>query len=208
MKLFLSSFFAQVPSAFNDFTQGSCAGKHVAYIPTASIPEQDLFYVAEDKEALQNLGLVIDEVEVSKLTYEEIEKRITNADYIFVEGGNTFFLLQELRRSGADRLIKTQLNKGIVYIGMSAGSIIASQNIEYIKHMDDPATALDLNGDYRGLGLIDFSIVPHCTDEPFKEAVSSIKAEYKGKLDLRFINNSQAFTINGDKVELITVDHQ
>ncbi|WP_252346614.1 Type 1 glutamine amidotransferase-like domain-containing protein, partial [Listeria monocytogenes] len=38
-------------------------------------------------------------------------------DFIYVTGGNTFFLLQELKRTGADKLILEEIAKGKLYIG-------------------------------------------------------------------------------------------
>jgi dipeptidase E len=90
--------------------------------------------------------------------------------YVGVEGGNTFFLLQELKRSGADKLIVEHINRGKIYIGASAGSMIVSKDIEYAKYMDDPAVAEDLNNDFSALSIVDFYIVPHYANFPFKKA--------------------------------------
>ena len=55
---------------------------------------------------------------------------------IFVGGGNTFFLLQELKRSGADKIIAQEVAKGKFYIGESAGAIAACPDIGYSAVMD------------------------------------------------------------------------
>lgn len=62
-----------------------CAGGKVVYITTASKFEKVNFYVKADRNALSKLGF--------------------NSDCIFVEGGKTFFLLQELKRPGEDKMI-------------------------------------------------------------------------------------------------------
>jgi len=94
-KLFLSSYFKEVASLFNDFTSNACDGKRVVFIPTASILDKTPFYVKEDKKALEELGLIVEELEITKTSYEIIKSKILDADYIFVSGGNTFFHLQE-----------------------------------------------------------------------------------------------------------------
>jgi dipeptidase E len=154
---------------------------------------------------LEKLGLIIDELEVSKASKDEIENKITNADYVFVAGGNTFFLLQELKRSGADKLIIEHIKKGKIYISTSAGSIIVSKNIEYIKFMDSPTAAPELNNDFSALGIIDFYIVPQCTNSPYKKSAEKIIVEYSKKLDLRPIHNKQAIIIKGNQVEKVEV---
>jgi dipeptidase E len=183
-KLFLASYFSPVAKLFVEFTQNTCAGKKVVFIPTASVPEKVTFFVDGDKKALGKLGLIIEELEVSKVPQKEIENKITNADYIFVAGGNTFFLLQELKRSGTDKLIIEHIKKGKIYVSTSAGSIIVSKDIEYVKYMDDPSIAPDLNNNFSGLGIVDFYIVPHYTNFPFKKPAEKIISEYSNKLDL------------------------
>ncbi|GHT41342.1 putative peptidase Lmo0363 [Bacteroidia bacterium] len=205
-KLFLSSYFSGVQNLLPDFTNNACSGKKVVFIPTASVPEKVTFFVGADKKALAKLGLIIDELEVSIAPYGEIASKISNADYLFVEGGNTFFLLQELKRTGADKLIVEHINKGKLYIGASAGSMIISKDIEYVKFMDNPKAAPDLNGDFSALSVLDFYIVPHCTNFPFKKAAEKIVAAYSETLDLRLISNNQVIVVDGDKVETLTVE--
>ena len=71
--------------------------------------------------------------------FDFISALIKKNDTIFVSGGNSFFLLQELIKSGTGKLI---MDLGKIYIGESAGSIILSPDIGYIKEMDDTAKAL------------------------------------------------------------------
>jgi dipeptidase E len=123
-------------------------------------------------------------------------------DYIFISGGNTFYLLQELKRTGADQMIIEQIGKGKVYIGDSAGSVVMSPNIEYAELVDDKKAA-DTLTDYQGLGVVDFYPVPHHTNFPFKKAVEKTLLKYGTALDLRPMSNKQVITVNGDKVEII-----
>ncbi|MDR1059894.1 MAG: Type 1 glutamine amidotransferase-like domain-containing protein [Clostridiales bacterium] len=204
-KLFLSSYFSGVAKLLPNFA-GDCSGKKAVFIPTASLREKMAFYVGADLKALGKLGLAVDVLEVSSAPRDEAARKISNADCVFVEGGNMFFLLQELRRSGADRLIVEHIDSGKLYIGSSAGSAIASGSIEYLKYMDNPAAAPDLNGDFSGLSVVGFSVVPHCANFPFKKAAAKIIAEYSGKLDLRPISNSQAVTVSGKNVEVVAIE--
>jgi dipeptidase E len=72
--------------------------------------------------------------------------------------------------------------------------------------MDNPADAPDLNDDFTALSVVNFSIVPHRTNFPFKKAAEKIIATYSDTLDLRPISNNQAITVDGDNVE--TVENQ
>ena len=205
-KLFLTSYFSGSAKLLPGFTNNTCSGKKLVFIPTASIVEKVNFYVGADKKTLEKLGLIVDELEISKASPDEVKTKMNNADYVFVEGGNTFFLLQELKRTGTDKLIIDHINKGKLYIGASAGSMILSKDIEYVKHMDDPAAAPELKNKFTALSIVDFCIVPHCTNFPFKKAAEKIMGEYSGKLDLRPISNNQAVTVDDDTVEILTVE--
>jgi dipeptidase E len=200
-KLFLSSSFAHVVKLFPGFSQEDPRGKTVTFIPTASVPEKIRFYVGADRKALQKIGMTIDELELTKSSYDEISSKLRMNDYIYVSGGNTFFLLQELRKTGADRLITEEINKGKIYIGASAGSMILSPDIEYVKDMDDCKKAPELK-DYSSLSVVDFYPVPHHTNAPFKKAVEKIISKYESRLKLVPISNSQAITVSGKSMKI------
>jgi dipeptidase E len=200
-KMFLASSFADVAELFVKFTDGQCVGKTVTFIPTASLNEEVNFYVEDGKEALIKQGMIVDELEISTATKEEIKSKLQQNDYIYITGGNTFFLLQELRKSGADEIITEQINLGKVYIGESAGSIIVSNNIEYVKEMDDFTIALNLDS-FVSLGLVDFYPLPHYESFPFEEIVENIIANYTGKINLFPISNTQVIMVDGEKIEV------
>lgn len=201
-KLFLSSSFADVANLFIDFVNEECKGKSVTFIPTASIVEEIAFYVENDRKALESIGLIIDILEISTATDEEIQNKLRNNDYIYVSGGNTFFLLQELKKTGADKIIIEQINFGKTYIGASAGSIILSPNIEYVKGIDDFNKAETLIN-YSGLNIVDFYPVPHYTNVPFKDAVEEIISKYESELNLLPISNTQVIVVNNDKFKVL-----
>lgn len=205
-KMFLSSSFADVKDLFVKFSGGKHEGRKVTFIPTASLTEEVTFYVDAGKKALEEMGLIVDELEISTATSEEITNKIETNDYIYITGGNTFFLLQELKKTGADRIIIEQVNSGKTYIGESAGSIVISNKIEYVQDMDDAAAAPNL-GSFYSLGLVDFYPVPHYTNFPFIESVEGIISSYEGKLDLLPISNSQAIVVNDSQCEVWSTEN-
>jgi len=200
-KMFLASSFVDVADLFVKFAEEKCAGKTVTFIPTASLVEEVKFYVDAGKEALEKCGLIVDELEISTATKEKIECTIQKNDYIYITGGNTFFLLQELKRTGTDKLISEHINSGKMYIGESTCMLSNDLMLEYVKDMDDCTTAPDI-GTFSSLGMIDIYPVPHHTNFPFKESVESIISSYEGKMDLCPISNTQAIIVNGNKFEI------
>lgn len=199
-KLFLSSSFQDVTNIFTEFEK-DLIGKTVTFIPTASIVEKVTFYVASGKKALEKMGLIVDVLEISTASTDEIASKIKQNDFIYVTGGNTFFLLQELKRTGADHLIIDEVNAGKLYIGESAGAIVTSPNIEYAKGMDSIKKAPDLDN-LDALGLVDFYTVPHHTNAPFKKAAQSIIDTYSATLKLSPISNHDAVLVSNGQVEI------
>ena len=200
-KLFLVSSFKDVASVFEKFANEELKGKTVSFIPTASIPESYKSYVGAGRKALEKLGLTVDDLEISKATAEEISIKLKQNDYIYITGGNTFYLLQELKRTGTDKLIIEEINLGKLYIGESAGSMIVSPNIEYAKGLDDCKKAPDLES-FLALNIVDFYPLPHYTNFPFKKAVEKTIAKYESELTLCPISNSQAILVNGTEMKV------
>ena len=199
-KLFLSSSFVDVAGLLPLFEK-ELTGKTVSFIPTASTVEKVTFYVKAGKEALESLGMIVDVLDLSSENPDEIRRRIAANDCIYVSGGNTFFLLQELKRTGADAVIVRAVKGGKLYIGESAGSIVASKNIEYIKAMDSSKKAPELTN-FDALGLTDFYTVPHVRNFPFKKAAKKIIDEYSASLNLLAIANDEAILVENDALRV------
>lgn len=199
-KLFLSSSFVDVAGLLPLFEK-ELTGKTVSFIPTASTVEKVTFYVKAGKEALERLGMIVDVLDISSESPDEIRRRIAANDCMYVSGGNTFFLLQELKRTGADAAIVRAVQDGKLYIGESAGSIVASKNIEYIKAMDSSKKAPELTN-FDALGLTDFYTVPHVRNFPFKKAAKKIIDEYSASLNLLAIANDEAILVENDALRV------
>ncbi len=200
-RIFLSSSFKDVASLLPNFVKQDLKGRKVTFIPTASIPESMKFYVGAGKKALQELGLIVDELELTQATSQEIFNKLSENDYIYVTGGNTFFLLQELKKTRADKIIVEQIQKGKLYIGESAGSMILSPDIEYASGMDSVKKAPELEN-FSALDVINFYPLPHHTNFPFKKTVEKIIAKYETTLNLYPISNSQVILVDGKNIKV------
>jgi len=200
-KMFLASSFKDTTDLFLEF-KNDLSGKKVTFIPTASNVEKVVFYVNSGRKALEKAGFEVDVLDISTASAEDIKEKIAGNDYIYVTGGNTFFLLQELKRTGADKLIVEAVNGGKIYIGESAGAMVTAPDIEYAKAMDSVKKAPKLEG-FDALGLVDFYTVPHCENMPFKAAAKKIIDTYSETLKLVAINNGQAIVVNGEEFRIV-----
>ena len=78
-----------------------------------------------------------------------------------------------MRRTGVDKLLKEELEKGKLMIGESAGAIICAPDISYIEKMDEKPEGYSQSDD-DGLNLIDFYVLPHYLTAPFKKITATI----------------------------------
>lgn len=202
-KLFLASLFKDVFQIFVDFANENLVGKTVTFIPTAALPDKLDFHIKYSKELLSKIGLIVDELEISTATHLDIVNKLENNDYIYVAGGNTFFLLQEMNRTGAGNLIKTHINAGKLFIDESAGAILLAPDIEYSKDTDNPLVAPQLKT-FEALNIIDFYPVPHYKNDPLKEAVDMIITKYGTELPLVPFSNSQAILVMEKEIQIVS----
>ena len=178
------------------------AGKVVTYLPTAGIAEEIEGMVEEETETLSRLGLKVDVLEISTASHQKRKESLINNDLIFVGGGNTFFLLQELRRTGADQILTDQVNNGKLYIGESAGAIVACPDIGYSAEIDSVEKAPDLK-DYTGLNLVDFYLVPHIDNEGMGPGAKRIIEKYSDQMKMKVLRDDQAIWIEGSEITIL-----
>lgn len=102
----------------------------------------------------------IEDLDFRGKTQRELEHSLEDRDIIFVNGGNTLYLLHWIRKSGFDKIIRSLLNEGKLYVGVSAGSYVACPTIEAAgwKHRDKNNIGLK---DLRALNLVPFLITAH-----------------------------------------------
>ncbi|MDR0230456.1 MAG: Type 1 glutamine amidotransferase-like domain-containing protein [Flavobacteriaceae bacterium] len=205
-KLFLAASFADVASLFPSFVGENTINKKVCFIPTASIVEEYTGHVTNDKNAFEQLGMQVEVLEISTANINTIKQCLQTCDYIFVSGGNTFYLLQELKNKGVDRLIVEQIESGKVYIGTSAGSVIMTKDIQYLEAMDDKTKAPKLT-DTSALGLIENYPLVHYNNFPFTEVANIIYEEYHNKLPLLTLSNHEVLLVSDKQIEKQQVPH-
>ena len=200
MKLFLCSHFSSVGSLIKEEMEN----KKVAFIPTASLHEGYTGYVGSARKLFKKLGASVTEIDISTEAYSTIQAVFEDADVIYFTGGNSFFLMDQLRKTETDELLKKELANGKLMIGESAGAIICAPTIQYIEQMDEKPEDYSQE-DNEGLDLIDFYVLPHYLTAPFKKITERIMAEFSD-LNICAINNHQAIIVNDEGSKVICKD--
>ncbi|PIP56427.1 hypothetical protein COX05_03135 [candidate division WWE3 bacterium CG22_combo_CG10-13_8_21_14_all_39_12] len=172
---------------------------HVAFIDTASKVESDDWFVEKDINILKTIGIQnINRIDIAKPAKEWFST-LVDADICFIEGGNTFYLLHHFRQSGLiDEF--TELMSGKLFVGVSAGSIIATPTIAIATV--EPADPNDVHlTDLSALDMVDFEISPHTNDEV---SLDSVKAYAKiASYPVYAIDDNSAVLVENGNVSVV-----
>lgn len=176
---------------------GGFEGKRILYIPTAA---NGMVYgqwkTGGSINVVQTLGAQVDVVELENSVYEDVISPLKKADIVWIAGGMVGYLLYWMRRTHFDKALLEVLDKGISYVGSSAGSMILGKNMEIVEW---PMVDAEYGaGIIPGLGLLDFEIYPHFEEELKPEIEKNWNS---GKLYL--LKNGEAVTVVDDKVTVL-----
>lgn len=172
-------------------------------VPTAANGEPgDKAWLAEELDVFKNLGFALREINLEDKSEAELRKACEGIDALLVTGGNVYYLLYHVKKSGFDKIITDLVNQGIVYIGSGAGAVITGQSIDVARRFDDPSV-VPLT-DYTGLGLVDFVIIPHADVKEKTGKLQKTLEEWRGKpCQLIGLTDSQALVCADNFMEIL-----
>lgn len=129
----------------------------VLYITTAVDGEDgDKSWVDEEFATILDLGIRKENIVEYKIG--ESDANLEDFDAIYMMGGNSFYLAKKMYEYDFAAPLKKALDAGVVYIGSSAGSIVAGVTLAPAAvYGDEPVD----DKDYPCLDLVDAAILPH-----------------------------------------------
>lgn len=178
--------------------------QRLIFIPTAAEAEAgDKSWLHADREPLVTAGFDVIDFSITDKTPDEIESVLRGAATVCVAGGNTYYLLDRVRKSGFDLVISRLVDEGVFYIGASAGSILAGPTIQ--TTMDDRSIVPDLH-DFSGLNLVDVSVRPHWGNESFASRYQEeMMRLYKLEVKMVLLRDSQYLLVEGESYQIVDV---
>lgn len=164
MKLFLNGGGSGKKTALANKKFGEVIDhtKPLLYVPLAMKEERYPSCLEWITKEMSSIGITNIDMVTSK---EELyNKNYTDYCAIYIGGGNTYKLLNDLKSSGSFEKIKDYLiNEDGVVFGGSAGAIIFGYDIDSCSHMDENYISLN---DKHGFNLVyDYSIGAHYTNK-------------------------------------------
>ena len=128
-------------------------------------------------------------------------------DVLHVHGGNSFYLLLQSRKSGFDKFAKKFIDNGGIYIGSSAGSVVAAPDIEIIRRIELDNLVEELKT-FNAFNLVDFIILPHWGSEKFRNVYldERIENSYVEGNKIILLTDTQYVLVEGDMYRIVDVE--
>lgn len=203
-KLFLSSYFAFTADKLHTLLPRSPREMKLLFIPTAANPYTVKPWFYGDKLKLKLMGFQMKSFDLKNKTREQVANACRGVDAVFVSGGNTYYLLDHVQKSGFAEIITPLVEKGLLYVGSSAGSALACPTIEYIEDLDD--RSIVTLPSYEGLDLVPNLILPHYGEVKYEEKFQKIIQKWTGrKYEVTALTNNQAYVVDGEKTYIVGV---
>ena len=180
---------APIVERFNRMLEKPLSQARVLLIPAVACDSQARYLAAVQRWELEQLGVLPEHITIYELDCSLAEGEVMTYDVMFFTGGWAEHLLRLVKSTGFDAVIQRFVSANKVYVGVSAGSVLATPNIMgCFGGADDPETA--------ALGLVNAYIDCHCDMQPDLAP----KALPLPHVMLRF---NQALAVNGAGYELI-----
>lgn len=172
------------------------------FIPTAT-NDSETYIDAFQKQFGKRLGCTVDILRLitEKPRYWEIQKKVSDADIIYVGGGNTLRMMKRWRKTGLDRILMEAYEKGKILSGLSAGAICWFRygSSDSRKFKNPEASLIRV----RGLNLINGLFCPHYDVEPDRKP--HLKALMKNTSGIAIaVENCCAIEIVDDTYRILT----
>ena len=210
MRLFLYSDFCGINNDTEILKKNfdfDIASARVLFVPYAD--KTYTTYKNRIKEKLYSLG-------ISKGNITEITKKteLFRFDFklVVVSGGNSLRLIHYLKKYNQYDFIKELVNKDIVYIGDSAGSVVVGNDVKYTESYEPFLDKIEIeeNEIYDSFNFVDKVVLAHTTkkrlnhitnevydDELYYDYYLKYKKPLEVKPHISLGNNEFVFVDNG-----------
>lgn len=210
MKLLLTSSGVTnktIENAFLELIGRPFEETNILFIPTAANPETgDKSWLVDDLVKFRKLNFKeFNVLDISGVEKEILIPAFENADVLVFGGGDCYYLLEQLKKSGIDEQLKSYI-KEKVYVGISAGSMITAETVsistDSILYYEKKREVKDK----KGLGYVNFELRPHLNSDWFpKVRLPNLeKLAKEAKYSFYAIDDNTAIKVIDDKVEVIS----
>lgn len=158
--------------------------------------KENIQYVTDQGFELKN----IKPYDIEEIETEALQKDLEKFDVTLILGGNTFYILDRVKKYKFGEVLKNLLNDDKLIVAQSAGAILFSPSIEIAAnefHYDDNQIGLK---DLTALNIVDYAVFPH-----YKEVYekNTRKLRSKTDYDIYGLKDEQSILIEDEKITFI-----
>lgn len=210
MKLLLTSggfTNKKITGALLGLTQKPFKNLKLIFIPTAANIEKDgKEWLINDLYNCLKLGFAkIEITDIAAVSQEIWLPLLREADIIMIGGGNTFYLMEQLKKSGLDKLLPDLL-KTRVYVGISAGSMVAGKGLSLASDALLYYENVGQTMKYEALNFVNLSIRPHLNSLDFPKVRTEYLRELAKKISypVYALDDNSAVVIDRGKISVVS----
>lgn len=166
------------------------------YIFTATKVARDRRYLVAAEETLVALDYRLHRFDFEEETQDSIIAAIQNVDVVYLEGGNTFYLLKAIRESGCMEALQHFVAQGKLLVGVSAGAYVCCPTIEVATWRRPGDEKPDYNvTDFTAMNLVPFLVKVHYKSEE-RDELRTFAAT--ASHSLRLLKDGQGLLVHDD----------
>jgi dipeptidase E len=172
--------------------------------------QADLAWVQKDRDGLNNNGFITFDYTITNKTSDQIRQELKDIEVLYVSGGNEFYLKEKGNDNNFAEYVKELVSTGVIYMGTSAGSIIAGTSMAELQNPKDLST-LKYPVDTVGYSLVPYTIIPHWGSAEFRNrwlSEETFNYMFSGSTPLITPNNYQYIEVIGDDSRIIDVRNE
>jgi Peptidase E len=119
----------RIISVFHSLLEKQTAEAKALFIPTAANTPEAIFMVPECLKDLLNAGISEENITVFDLYRNMAIEELSQYDTVCFTGGTSQYLLDRINDTGFSATLTQYVDNGGVYLGISAGSVVATNNL-------------------------------------------------------------------------------
>ena len=115
------------------FLDKNTESKKILFIPTATNVDEYKKYIYLTQKAFEDFGYEVENFDVSIFSEKTAKEKLSEAKIVFISGGNTFYLLQELKALMRNKYLITLLRYTSIILLHHFHKILLL-HLKYLKH--------------------------------------------------------------------------
>lgn len=173
------------------------------FVGAAAELSENPFWLNDARAELEGLNLRLREIDLKHgVRAAQWTNELSDLDGIYMAGGNSYHLLKRIRETHFDIAIVEFVNRGGLYVGVSAGAIVCGPDIAVTAEPSQRELVPGLDST-KGLGIVPFATLPHAGSQVengrfFAHHNNLLQQEAFAKHNIMRITDSEGIVVYDD----------